>query len=213
MISGKVDVQVTETGEGDLKKIIKALQELAEYEALVGVPAENAEREKEDTKDSSGKEPINNAQLAYIHTNGVRSAGMKAETDKAVEEGTPYPMALQAYIREHGSPAYRVPPRPFLEPAIEKNMHIIQAGMKVALKTTLAGGDGVKKMDDLAGNISDKVKDYFQEDNGWPPLSPKTIARRKKGKNGEPSSLPLVDTSSLRNSIHGIVRKRGEKEE
>lgn len=97
MISGKVDVQVTEVDKGDLKRILEALKKLSEDELLVGVSA--------DTAGSGRGEDINNAELAFIHTNGVRAAGMKAETDKAVEEGTPYPLALQAYIKEHGSPA------------------------------------------------------------------------------------------------------------
>ena len=204
MISGNVTVQVTETGEGDLKRILEALKKLSEDELLVGISA--------DTAGDGRGEDINNAELAYIHTNGVRSAGMKAETDKAVEEGTPYPLALQAYIKEHGSPAYRVPPRPFLEPGIEKHLDMVKGGMKAALLDVLKGGDGRTQRENLGGAIAGKVQEYFEEDNGWPPLSPKTIARRKKGPDGTPSDLPLVDTGALRQSITYIIRPKDKEE-
>lgn len=202
MISGKVDVQVTEVDKGDLKRILEALKKLSEDELLVGVSA--------DTAGSGRGEDINNAELAFIHTNGVRAAGMKAETDKAVEEGTPYPLALQAYIKEHGSPAYRVPPRPFLEPGIEKHLDMVKGGMKAALLDVLNGGDGRTQRENLGGAIAGKVQEYFEEDNGWPPLSPKTIARRKKGPDGTASDVPLVDSGALRQSITYVIRKKEE---
>ena len=202
MIGGNVTVEVTETGEGDLKRILEALKKLFEDELLVGVSA--------DTAGSGRGEDINNAELAFIHTNGVRAAGMKAETDKAVEEGTPYPLALQAYIKEHGSPAYRVPPRPFLEPGIEKHLDMVESGMKAALQDVLDGGDGRAQRERLGATMAAQVQKYFQEDNGWPPLSPKTIARRKKGPDGTPSDLPLVDSGALRQSITYVIRKKEE---
>ena len=197
MIGGNVTVQVTETGEGDLKRILEALKKLSEDELLVGVSA--------DTAGSGRGEDINNAELAYIHTNGVRAAGMKAETDKAVEEGTPYPLALQAYIKEHGSPAYRVPPRPFLEPGIEKHLNLVESGMKAALLDVLDGGDGRAQRERLGATMAAKVQAYFQEDNGWPPNAPSTI--KKKG-----SAQPLVDTGALRQSITYIIRQKDKEE-
>lgn len=197
MIGGNVTVQVTETGEGDLKRILEALKKLSEDELLVGVSA--------DTAGSGRGEDINNAELAFIHTNGVRAAGMKAETDKAVEEGTPYPLALQAYIKEHGSPAYRVPPRPFLEPGIEKHLDLVESGMKAALQDVLDGGDGRAQRERLGATMAAKVQAYFQEDNGWPPNAPSTI--KKKG-----SAQPLVDTGALRQSITYIIRPKDKEE-
>lgn len=196
MISANIDVQVTEVDKGDLKKVIDALLKLAEDELLVGVSADTAGRGR--------GEDINNAELAYIHTNGVRAAGMKAETDKAVEEGTPYPLALQAYIKEHGSPAYRVPPRPFLEPGIEKHLDLVESGMKAALQDVLDGGDGRAQRERLGATMAAKVQAYFQEDNGWPPNAPSTI--KKKG-----SAQPLVDTGVLRQSITYIIRAKDKE--
>lgn len=197
MISANIDVQVTEVDKGDLKRILEALKKLSEDELLVGVSA--------DTAGSGRGEDINNAELAYIHTNGVRAAGMKSETDKAVEEGTPYPLALQAYIKEHGSPAYRVPPRPFLEPGIEKHLDMVESGMKAALLDVLDGGDGRAQRERLGATMAAKVQAYFQEDNGWPPNAPSTI--KKKG-----SAQPLVDTGALRQSITYIIRPKDKEE-
>lgn len=205
MISGKVDVQVTEVDKGDLKKVIDALLKLSEDELLVGIPEERSAREHAKENDD-----ITNAQLAYIHTNGVRNTQMRQETDAAVESGTPYPLALQAYIKEHGSPAYRVPPRPFLEPGIEKHLDMVKGSMKAALLDVLNGGDGRTQRENLGGAIAGKVQEYFEEDNGWPPLSPKTIARRKKGPDGTASDVPLVDSGALRQSITYVIRKKEE---
>ena len=198
MISADIDVQVTEVDKGDLKKVIDALLKLSENELLVGIPEEKSAREH-----AEGSGDITNAQLAYIHTNGVRAAGMKAETDKAVEEGTPYPLALQAYIKEHGSPAYRVPPRPFLEPGIEKHLDMVESGMKAALLDVLNGGDGRVQRESLGDAMAGKVQAYFEEDNGWPPNAPSTI--KKKG-----SAQPLVDIGALRQSITYVIRKKEE---
>lgn len=205
MISADTDVQVTEVDKGDLKTVIDALLKLSENELLVGIPEERSAREHAKENDD-----ITNAQLAYIHTNGVRGAQMREETDAAVESGTPYPLALQAYIKEHGSPAYRVPPRPFLEPGIEKHLDMVESGMKAALLDVLNGGDGRAQRKRLGDAMAGKVRAYFQEDNGWPPLSPKTIARRKKGPDGTPSDLPLVDSGALRRSITYVIRKKEE---
>ena len=199
MISGKVDVQVTEVDKGDLKKVIDALLKLAEDEILVGIPEERSAREHAKENDD-----ITNAQLAYIHTNGVRGAQMREETDAAVESGTPYPLALQAYIREHGSPAYRVPPRPFLEPGIEKHLNLVESGMKAALQDVLDGGDGRAQRERLGATMAAKVQAYFQEDNGWPPNAPSTI--KNKG-----SAQPLVDTGALRQSITYIIRPKDKE--
>ncbi len=51
----------------DFKKVKKALMDFAKIDLLVGVPQEKTER-KEDDKESA--EPITNAELMFIHTNG-----------------------------------------------------------------------------------------------------------------------------------------------
>ena len=87
MISANVEVEVTGDGkEGELQEIMEALRRLVEEDLLVGIT--------DDTAGRSGA--VSNAELAYIHTNGVRSETMKKETDDAVQRGTPYPLALQA---------------------------------------------------------------------------------------------------------------------
>lgn len=48
----------------DLDAVVKALQELASKEVMVGIPASTAEREEDDSS------PLNNAELGYIHENG-----------------------------------------------------------------------------------------------------------------------------------------------
>ena len=194
-----IDLTVTETDRENFEKVLTALKKLAEDEILIGITKETDVKKKGPKGERKGK--INNAELAYIHTNGVRGRQMREETDAAVESGTPYPLALQAYIKEHGSPAYAVPPRPFLKPGIEKNLDLVEKGMKIALLDVLKGGDGMAQRKRLGGTMASKVRNYFQEDNGWPSNAPSTIER--KG-----SDLPLVNTGALRQAITYIVRKK-----
>lgn len=54
----------------DVAKVLAAIQELAGKQVLVGIPATKAERKEGD------EEPINNAQLGYIHEYGSPKANI-----------------------------------------------------------------------------------------------------------------------------------------
>src|SRR5690554_5758263 len=90
--------------------VIKSLQYLAKQDVLVGIPQEESSRQ--------GTE-ITNAELGFIHTHGVREAGMREEMDADMQTGSTYSEAFDAYVMEHGDPLWHAPPRPFLEPAID----------------------------------------------------------------------------------------------
>lgn len=55
-----------------LKKVLKSIGELPRKDVLVGVPADNAPREDDDGQ------PINNAELGYIHETGSPTANIPA---------------------------------------------------------------------------------------------------------------------------------------
>lgn len=194
----QVKTTVDHTGE-----VYAALKHLAGREVFVGIPEENASRKDEG---------INSAELAYIHNNGARRKAMREEMQPKLDSGTAYPLALQAYLEERGSPLWKTPPRPFLEPVIEKHRDEIAEDMGKALKKALEGDlEGSEKALARAGSYAaSKVKNYFREDNDWPELSPKTIkARAKKGKSVD-FVRPLIDTGAMRQAITYTVKGKGQ---
>ena len=192
-----VNLKVEEAEGRDPSALEKAQKFWEEMDVLVGIPEEKSAREDE---------KITNVQLAYIHTHGARRAAMRREMQPDIDKGTPYPLVLQAYVREHGSPNFQIPPRPFLEPAIEKDRDNIEGRLREATLAVLEGDTARAEaiLKKLGMETASAVQNYFEGDNGWPPNSPETIER--KG-----SSLPLVDTNTLRKSITYVIEKGGSR--
>ena len=189
----KGTVTVTSTGDPALLK--KIMADIGKLEVYVGIPEEAASREDEE---------INNAELVYIHTHGIRARSMRHEMQPDMNAGMKYSEAYQLYIESHGSPLWHSPPRPIIEPAIEKSKTQIAAILKTALQSALnADEQGARQGLEKAGQFaSGEVKVYFDDpNNGWAPNSPITI--KAKG-----SARPLVDTGSLKQAITYVVRDK-----
>jgi hypothetical protein len=174
-------------------KLKKILDDLGKIDVLVGIPEEK----------SSRKGHITNAELVYIHTHGIRRHSMIKEMQPVVDEEG-YSKAFEMYIQEHGSPLWQSPPRPIIEPAIEKseNKKIIGEELGEAAKKAL-GGDvqGAKQQLERTGMTAQNiVRGWWDDpDNNWPPNAAETI--KQKG-----SDRPLIDTGELRKSITYVVR-------
>jgi len=196
MFRPSVNVSTTD----NMKEMERALRELSNMDVLVGVPEDDSNRPNDDG--------INNAELAYIHTHGVRSTSMRQEMDASMATGASYNKAHEMYIHEHGSPAWHVPPRPIIEPAIEDpdNKKFITEDLGEAAKAVLNGDSakakqGLQKAGMDAQNI---VRDWFTNPrNNWAPNAPSTI--KAKG-----SERPLIDTAELRKSIHYVIHKKDD---
>lgn len=192
MVMGTVSVQ--KYSRRDALK--RSLEALTRKEVYVGIPAENSSR--------PGDGSINNAELLYIHTHGVRRKAMRDEMDAMMDTGMPYSQAHKLYIREHGSPMLSIPPRPVLQPAIEDNKEYIgqllaEAGKAILQGDAAAGGTKLHNAGDFAAAAA---QGWFENpQNGWPPNSPRTI--RRKG-----SDQPLVDTGEMRKAITYVVRDK-----
>ena len=183
--------------------LVDAVGTLAKKEALVGIPAENSSRQ---TPSDDG---INNAELLYIQSHGVRKAEMRAEMQKHLDKGKKYSEAHSLYIQSHGSPLWHIPPRPVLEPSVEANKEPIAKQLQGAVTAAIDGNKvGVDQALHRAGLVAENAaKAWFENpQNGWPPNSPRTIAQ--KG-----SDSPLIDTGEMRKSITHVVRDRGEANE
>lgn len=192
MVMGKVVVQ--KHSRRDAFK--RSLESLTRKEVYVGIPAEASSR--------PGDGSINNAELLYIHTHGVRRKAMRDEMDAMMNMGMKYSQAHTLYIREHGSPMMSIPPRPVLQPAIEDNKEHIgrllaEAGNAILQGDAVAGETKLNNAGDFAAA---RAREWFENpQNGWPPNSPRTI--RRKG-----SDQPLIDTGEMRKAITYVVRDK-----
>lgn len=181
--------------------LVDAVGVLAKKEVLVGIPAEHSSRQ---TQNTAG-DKINNAELLYIQSHGVRKAEMRAEMQKHLDAGKKYSEAHSLYIQSHGSPLWHIPPRPVLEPSIEANKEPIAKQLQQATVAALDGDSvGVDHALHRAGFVAENAaKGWFEkQENGWPPNSPRTIAQ--KG-----SDSPLIDTGEMRKAITHVVREKG----
>ena len=190
-----VNVKVIHTSK-DIGSFVNKLTKLARKRVLVGVPAERSTRPEVGEK-------INNAELLYILSHGVRKKSMRDEMQKNIDSGMKYSAAHSLYIQSHGSPLWQIPPRPVLEPAIEESKTPIAKQLKLSMKSAIDGN--TQETDNrlhMAGMVAENaVKAWFENPaNKWPPNSPKTIA--KKG-----SDSPMIDTGEMRKAITHIIRE------
>ena len=138
----------------------------------------------------------------FLNTEVV--VGITQETNVGRENGLSNAGLL--YLHEQGVPSRNIPPRPVLRPAIakdetrEKIKHLMRKAAEEAL--VFGNKDQAEKNFHKAGMVGrDACKKYISAGGNLAPNSPYTIA--KKG-----SSLPLVDTGSMLNSITYAVRKK-----
>lgn len=169
---------------------VARLKQLSGQKVAVGIPSQSNERKTGD---------VGNADLLYIHTNGARPPAAIVEMQPEIDKGTKYSSALQMYLHEHGSMNYRIPPRPVLQPAIEKHQDEVAELLKNAAVKAMDGEDTAQALGKVGLAAQTICRDYFEEDNGWAPNAPSTI-RKKKG-----SDNPLIDTGELRKSITYVV--------
>ena len=189
-----VTVNVRHTAQnGGLSGLISRVEKLKKRRLMVGIPEKKSAREGE---------PINNAQLLYILSHGVRRKSMRDEMQPHIDSGMKYSAAYQLYIMSHGSPLWQIPPRPVLEPAIEFHKDAIGKLFSAVIKAACKGDEaGMKVAMDRCGLAAQNYcRDWFTNPrNGWPPNSPRRI--KMKG-----SARPLIDTGTMRKAITYVVR-------
>lgn len=136
-----------------------------------------------------------------------------------------------AYINEHGDPARRIPPRPFMEPGLQRCRDKVRDAMTAGVQQ-LAQGGSLRPAAERVGLICQaSIRGVFV-DNDWKPLSPRTIMARaqrtvskRKGYDDKSAQQqhtmlakelarrandrPLIDTGALRQSITYVVTEEG----
>lgn len=108
------------------------------------------------------------------------------------------------YLHEQGVPSRNIPARPVIAPALDQKE--VKDAMKGCMRRAflqaflLGNTSGADKELDKAGLIGENAcKKYITDGDNLAPNSPVTIAR--KG-----SSIPLIDTGALLNSITHEIR-------
>lgn len=189
MLNGFTNVAITKDLTDD---ILKSLDDLAKKTICVGVPNE----------EDIVRDDISNAELLYIHTNGIRDTTMIRAMQHDLDSGTPYSKAHEMYVHENGSPLWHSPPRPVLEPAIDNSKEVIAKHMKKAVETVLDGNNPDVELEKIGTIGRDAAKDWFTNpSNNWPANSEDTIKRKGSDK-------PLVDTGELRKALTFIIKSK-----
>ena len=188
-------VNMTHSTNGDgVRGLLKRIESLSSQKVAVGIPASESKR-----ADSE----IDNADLVYIHTHGVRPKAMREEMQPEINKGTPYSTVLQMYIHEHGSINYQVPPRPIIEPAIENAKSDMAELLGRTAKTAAEDGDIKQSLTDVGQEARDDVREWFTNPkNGWAPNAPSTLAKKRLH-----SDKPLIDTGALRTAIVYVIQE------
>lgn len=134
----------------------------------VGYP-ENSSRTDSDLTD---------AQIAFLNTNGTRPLKASKEIKEEMEHSnSSYSDALAAYIRSRGDPRWHIPPRPFVEPAIEKELPLITKELKEAILNNLEGKDITGSLDKVGLRARNAIQKFIRSypGNGLIPNAPSTI--------------------------------------
>jgi hypothetical protein len=132
--------------------------------------------------------------------------GIPAQKASRRGKGQTINNAEAMFLFSKGSPLRNQPPRPWLEPAIEKSKQIITPHLEAAARAVLEQDPARAERElKLAGIVaSNAAKKYPVEANGWAPNAPSTI--RQKG-----SDRPGISTGQLRRSIVSVVRENGKE--
>lgn len=160
-----------------IKTEIKTLKEVDFSQLLqgksvyVGYP-ENSHRTDTDLTD---------AQIAFLNTKGTRPNRISQEIrDTMKSTKSSYKDALSAYIRSNGEPRWHIPPRPFVEPAIEKELPKISEEFKKAILSSLEGLDIKESLIRIGLRARASVQKFLRSypENGLVPNAPSTIKRK-----------------------------------
>lgn len=183
-----------------IKTEVKTLKEIDFKELLqgqsvyVGYP-ENSHRTDTDLTD---------AQIAFLNTNGTRPNKVSKEIRDTMDStGSSYNDALNAYIRSKGEPRWHIPPRPFVEPAIEKELDKISLEFKKTILNSLEGLNIKESLIKIGLRARNSVQKFLRNypANELTPNAPSTIKRK-----GEDHPLK-GDTGSLLSHVTYIVNE------
>ena len=152
------------------QQLMQAMKDIAELDVLVGIPEANNTRPGD---------PVTNAQLAFIHTNGspIRNIPARPFIEPAIEDDS------------------------------ENISGILAEAMAALLEGNVTEANEKLEKAGMQGQRAAQLWFERPDKNQWPENSPATKARKLKKRATEPQ--PLIDTDKMRKSITYVIRKKG----
>lgn len=193
-------------------EVMAEIRKLTTSRVLVGVPAEETDRDPEGGERAG---PINNAALAYIHENGgtIQHPGGTRYITDAVEGGRRVGTRFvgKGFVGETlvtGPHSITIPARPFMSPGVEEALPQIVKRMRSGATRALNGDrQAASQTLEAVGLIAQTAIRKRIASGDFVPLAPATLeARRRRGRTG---TRPLIDTGQMRNAITYVIRRRG----
>lgn len=148
--------------------------------------------------------------IEFIKNSAVYVGIPDSEAPRENEDENTNPEIL--YIQTNGSPAQHIPPRPVIEPALEKDADRLGQMLKEAAADAMGGDKAAAEamLEKTGMRGQNVVRAYFTGDNGWPPNS--YLVAEAKRRKGATDPHPLIDTGELRKSITYVTVKNGVRE-
>ena len=187
------------TGKG--KNFMKELDELCRLKVCVGFQSQDSKNQRKEKSDSKTK----------------KKQPKKSNKDRNV---TNLDVAMW---NEFGTPKKKpglyIPSRPFMRNSIDKNKPVIQKNAAALIKNL---GEGITaKMvltvlgEQQASFMAQEIDTGDFKPNAEITISGGWMRNKKSGKlfhvKGKKSDKPLIDTHQLQQSIHFVVRPKGDK--
>lgn len=197
-----------------MQDLIERIQTMSKNYIVVGVTSDKAPREQE-------KKPLRNPKKKVSNRSG----------DERVNN------AELAYLHENGSPADRIPPRPFMKRGVAGMRQEIPIILSNGIHRELDGKKGALKQSMHAVGLRAKnsIQDFIRDSSNFAPLSDLTIEKRAADRDSSSfhrnkplykelrragfdrqqaqrmtGFKPLIDTGALLASINYGIRKDGE---
>ena len=162
-------------------------------------------------------EDLTKLQVRVGFTSGGSGYGANSEpvTAKDYEDG-PTIVEVAAW-NEFGT--YNTPPRPFLRQSVENYTEQISVMCKAQLQAIASGKQTAESALKAIGALQVGLVQHTIRDGGFEPNAPITIQggwmrNQKSGKpfyvKGKGSSRPLIDTGRMRQSVHYVIKPKGD---
>ena len=191
------------------KDVLKRISSLKDIDVLIGIP---------EGKERADGEGITNAQLGYLQATGATikipahevTINRSINADGSLRRGGRFVKASKAnFSTTHhvGEQIVTLPPRPFLEPGIEKSEKETIPLMRSAVDLALDGktSEAIAELNRAGQLAADAARNIIGEGTELEPLAPST--RRQRIAKGQ-DIKPLYVTGSLMRSITHVVRHK-----
>jgi hypothetical protein len=112
-----------------------------------------------------------------------------------------------AYIHNFGAPAANIPPRPFLEPGVEKVQEKIGRQLTKTAEAVFDGSAaGVSQGFNAAGLTAQAGIRNYMTNGDFEGLKASTLAARKRRR--FKGTKPLIETGQLRAAVNYVIRRK-----